>query len=159
MQLLAVTRAQQQIWLHQLDRPFVLAPPFAGQRHVAIVFSNDETVTDDERKLVTDALFKSGCRYGVFAGHEGGLWHDAMDWSCLSSDPDYNPSDGAFTPTTWHDNESVEKVVFFGLNCAMDPFCKTFFQYVLILFVGPRPGLRKEVEAAMRSVLNDAYGS
>ena len=52
--------------------------------------------------------------------------------------------------TTSHKDESVENVIFFGLmNTAFDTHD---FDRFLILFVGPRVGLRDDVESAIRSV-------
>jgi hypothetical protein len=71
---LLTARAGKEVWLHQLKRPFAFKPPFPGRRYLAIVFSNDKTVTDTERQAITRALFSSGCRYGVFAGHACAVW-------------------------------------------------------------------------------------
>lgn len=147
---LLTTRDSKEVWFHQVERPFVFEPPFPGRRYVAIVFSNDETVTDAERQAATRALFASGCRYGVFAGDACGVWELALDTACIESDPDYQPSDEAFTMTTSHEDESVEDVIFFGLmNTSIGSHD---FDRFLILFVGPRAGLREEVESAIRSV-------
>jgi hypothetical protein len=152
---LLTTRDGKEVWLHQIERPFVFEPPFPGRRFVAIVFSNDETATDAERQAVTRALFDSGCRYGVFAGHACGIWEWALDTACIESDPDYQPSDEAFTMTTSHENESVEDVIFFGLMNTS--FGSHDFDRFLILFVGPRAGLRDEVESAIRLVWYDSH--
>ena len=149
------TRDSKEVWFHQVERPFVFEPPFPGRRYVAIVFSNDETVTDAERQAVTRALFASGCRYGVFAGHTCGVWELALDTACIESDPDYQPSDEAFTMITSHEDESVEDVMFFGLMNTS--FGSHDFDRFLILFVGPRGGLRDEVESAIRSVWYDSH--
>jgi len=147
---LLTTRDGKEVWFHQIERPFLLEPPFPGRRYVAIVFSNDETVTDTERQAVTRALFSSGCRYGVFAGHACGFWESALDSACIESDPDYQPSDEAFTMTTSHEGESVEDVMFFGLMNTS--FGSYDFDRFLILLVGSRLGLRDEVQAAIQSV-------
>ena len=150
---LVAARDGKEVWFYQTDRPFVFAPPFPGRHYAAIVFSNDESVTDSERQSLTHALFTTGCRYGVFTGHLSGVWEFALDTACIESAPDYNPSDEAFTMTTSHEGESVEDVIFFGLmSTAFDPHD---FDRFLILFVGPRTGLRDEVETAIRSVWHD----
>ena len=152
---LLTTRGGKEVWLHQIERPFAFEPPFPGRRYVAIVFSNDETVTDDERHQVTRALFSSGCRYGLFAGHACGVWELALDTACIESGPDYQPSDEAFTMTTAHEDESVEDVIFFGLmNTSFDSHD---FDRFMILFVGSRAGLRDEVETAIRSIWYDSH--
>lgn len=152
---LLTTRDGKEVWLQQIERPFAFEPPFPGRRFVAIVFSNDETVTYAERQAVTRALFASGCRYGVFAGHACGVWELALDTACIESDPDYQPSDEVFTMTTSHEDESVEDVMFFGLMNTS--FGSHDFDRFLILFVGPPAGLRDEVESAIRSVWSDGH--
>lgn len=149
------TRESKEVWLHQMERPFAFKTPFPGRRYVAIVFSNDETVTDAERQIVAHALFASGCRCGVFAGHACGVWEWALDSAGLESDPDYQPSDEAFTMTTSHEGQSVEDIVFFGLTNTS--FGSHDFDHFLILFIGPRAGLRDEVESAIQSVWHDGH--
>jgi hypothetical protein len=146
---LLTARAGKEFWLHQLERPFAFKPPFRGRRYVSIVFSNDQTVTDTERHATTRALFSSGCRYGVFAGHACGAWARALNTSCIESDPDYHPADEMFTLTTSHEGESVEDVMVFGLmNTSSGPH---EFDRFLVLFVGPRAGLRGEIQKAIKS--------
>ena len=149
MDLLTI-REGKEVWFHQMVRPFRLDPPFLGRRYVAIVFSNDKDATEAERQLVSCALFESGCRYGVFAGHACTFWETALDAACIESAPDYKPSDEAFTMTTSHEGESVEDVMFFGLmNTALISY---EFDRFLVLFIGHRVGMREEVEAAIQSV-------
>jgi hypothetical protein len=154
---LLTTRDGKEVSLHQIERPFLFKPPFPGRRYVAIVFVNDETATDVERQAVTRALFASGCRYGLFAGHACDLWETALDMACIESDPDYQPSDEAFTMTTAHEAESIEDVIFFGLMNTS--FGSHDFDRFLILFVGPRAGLREKVESAIRSVWHDSHAA
>jgi hypothetical protein len=154
---LLTTRDGKEVWLHQIERPFVFEPPFPRRRFVAIVFSNDETVTDAERQTVTRALFASGCRYGVFAGHACHLWEFALDTACIESDPNYQPSDEAFTMTTSHKDESVEDVMFFGLMNTS--FGSHDFDRFLVLFAGHRAGLREAVAAGIRSVWYESHGA
>jgi len=146
---LLTARAGKEVWLHKLERPFAFKPPFRGRRYVSIVLSNDQAVTDTECHATTCALFCSGCRYGVIAVHACGAWARALNTSCIESDPDYHPSDQAFTLTTSHEGESVEDVMAFGLmNTSSGPH---EFDRSLVLFVGPRAGLRGEVKKAIRS--------
>jgi hypothetical protein len=152
---LLTARAGKEVWLRQLMRPFAFKPPFPGRRYVAIVFSNDQTVTDTERQVITHALFSSGCRYGVFAGHACGAWEWALDTSCIESNLDHQPSNEAFTMTTSHEGESVEDVMFFGLMNTS--FASHEFDRFLVLFVGPRAGLRAEVQKAIKSVWSKGH--
>ena len=145
------TACGKHVWFHQIERPFLLKPPFSGRRHVCIVFSCDETVTEAEREALTHLMFVSGCRFGVFTGHACGAWEWALDTACIASDPDYQPSEEAFTMTTSHEDETVEDVIFFGLmNTSYDA---QDFDCFLILLVGRCAGLREEVESAIQSVM------
>ncbi len=149
------TRGGKEVWLHQLARPFKFKPPFPARRYVAIVFSNDKTVTDTDRHAITRALFSSGCRYGVFAGHACAAWAQALNTSCIESDQDYRPSDDAFTLTTTHEGESVEDVMVYGLTNTISSSHE--FDRFLVLFVGPRAGLRAEVKKAIKSVWSKGH--
>jgi hypothetical protein len=152
MTLLA-TKDRQEIWFQQLERPFAFQSSFPGHRYVAILFSHDETVTDDERRQVAHALFSSGCRYSVFAGHVCSDWAYALDRICIESGPESHVSDEAFTMTTSHAGQSVEDVILFGLTCTSSR--SHDFSRFVILFVGSRAGLREEVEAGIRSAWDD----
>jgi hypothetical protein len=149
MDLLA-ERDGKEIWLYQIERPFVFESPFSGRPYVAIVFSNDKTVKAEERISITRSMFASGCRYGVFAGYESEKWQFSLDLTCVESDPSFTPSDEAFTMTTSHESESVKGSIFYGLMCT--DFGSHDFNRFLILFIGSRTGLRDEVEAAIQSV-------
>ena len=146
MELLA-TEDTNEVWFLQIERPYAFKSPFSGRRYVAIVFVNDETVTDEERDSVVRALFDSGCRYGVFAGHKCGRWEAALDRICVESSPDKQPSDEDFTGTTSHYDQSVREVIFFGLSGTQSK--PQDFDRFLVLFVGSDPKLRKDVEEAI----------
>ena len=75
--------------------------------------------------------------------------------SCTETDKDYQPSDNAFTLTTSHEGESVEDVMVFGLTNTSSG--SHGFDRFLVLFVGPRPGLRGEVQKAIKSVWSQGH--
>ena len=156
MELLA-TKGGREVWLRHIDRPLVFERPFSERHYVAIVFNDDASISDGERHYLTQAMFATGCRYGVFAGHQCEDWEWALDTACIESALETKPSDDEFTMTTSHKNESVEDVIFFGLNNTS--FDSHDFERILILFVGTRSGLRDEVEAAIRSVWFEGSGS
>lgn len=150
MELLA-TNGSKKVWFCQLTRPFVLEAPYPGHRYVAIVFSNDKSVTDSERQHLTRTLFASGCRYGIFAGDACDLWEEEMDYACIENAPDNECPEEAFTMTTSHKNETVEEVIEFGLrHTQFDPHV---FDHFLVLLVGTRAGFREEVEQAVGSFI------
>lgn len=152
MELIA-KRDLNEIWFHQMERPFVFDESFPGRRYVAIVFSNDKTVTEVERQVVANSIFTRGCRYGVFSGYSCGAWEHALDTACIESAPDFQPSDEDFTMTTSHQEESIKSVIFFGLNNTN--FDSYDFDRFLILFVGRCDGLLDAVKESIQSIWKD----
>jgi hypothetical protein len=147
LELLA-TEHSNEVWFQKIERPYAFKSPFSGRRYVAVVFVNDTTVTDQERDSVVRALFNSGCRYGVFAGHKCGRWEAALDRICIGSSPDKHQSDEDFTGTTSHYAQSVKDIMFFGLICTQSE--QKNFDRFLVLFVGGDSKLCKDVEEAIR---------
>jgi len=105
---------------------------------VCILFVNDENVTMDEQSAISEQLVRSGCRSAVCAGHKSSSWDDSVDWAYLDR-VNYEPNDETLVMTVWHEQESVEDVVFSGLMCS--DFDEHEFHRYLVLFVGPNPGL------------------
>ena len=153
MELLA-TRDKKQIWFHELSRPYRLDAHFPGELYVCILFANDETITKEEQAAVSEQLVRTGCRYAVCAGHECSSWDDSVDFAYLSTNEHFSPPDETFVMTSWHDGDSVEDVVLHGLMCTM--FDDHEFTRYLVLFIGPRAGLRDEVRGGIQEVWHDS---
>lgn len=149
MDLLA-TCEEKQIWFHELSRPYRLEAPFPSEQYVCILFANDETITQDEQAAISDQLVRTGCRYAVCAGHECAKWDTSVDMAYLATDENLSPPNETFVMTTWHEDETVEDVIFFGLMCAT--FDEHNFTRYLVLSIGPRAGLRGEVRRAIQEV-------
>ena len=147
MELLASTD-RQEVWIDELRRPYSLASPFAGMEYVCILFANDELTTKAEQNLISERLIETGCKYAVCAGHNCSSWDDSVDMAHLAM-YDFNPPEDEHVMTTWHENESVEEILHFGLNNT--DFDRHEFVRYLILFVGERQGLRHEVEIGVQS--------
>ena len=148
MKLLA-TKDGQEVWLHELTKPYHLPTPFAGEHYVCILFANDESITIKEQAAVSDQLIGTGCNYAICAGHKCASWDDSVDWAYLAT-VDYKPDDETLVMTTWHENDSVEEVLHFGLisiNLTAEVCPPT-----LILLVGAKDGLREEIQQAIHSV-------
>ncbi len=148
MELLA-TRDDKQIWFQEVSRPYQLDPPFPGELYVCILFVNDETISAEEQQTLSAQIISSDCRYAVCAGHKCSTWDDSIDMASLVAE-DFENSDEAFVMTTWHENDSVKDVMFYGLMNTM--FGEHEFHHYLVLFIGSRDGLREEVQRAIQSI-------
>jgi len=90
----------------KLIRPF---------RAVVII---DANVNDEWRNNVSNWLIRSGCLYMMAWGNECSSWDDSVDAANLE-EYDFNGiSDDKFVLTTWHENETIEEVLWFAENCA-----------------------------------------
>ena len=66
----------------------------------------------------------------------------------ISSDENYDPPDETMVMTSWHDNETVNDIMFFGLNNTN--FDYHDFKKYLVLFIGTKEGLKEEIEKAIK---------
>ncbi len=148
MEVIASSRGSE-IWLHEMARPYQLPNPFNNSEYVCILFVNDIEVLPDEQKSISSTLIKTGCKYAVCAGHECSSWDDSIEIASMERYPNFEVPDDQHIMATWHENESVDDIVWFGLN--LTNFDTHEFKHYLILFVGPQPGLRQEVEEAIQS--------
>ena len=99
----------------------------------AIIFSDHKDISSDDPLLdFLDSLLERGGAYFVCGGIAGEKVHDCVDDLILFDEIDAIwkyplqfgkhpfPSEGCIL-TTWHDDESVEDVVWFALNTAKSP--------------------------------------
>jgi hypothetical protein len=147
MELLA-SRDGKEIWFEQLMRPFSFSSPFGGAEYVCILFANDQLITNAEQNHVSTALVQTGCKYAICSGHKCSSWDDSIDWAHLTMYK-FNPPEDEHIMTTWHETETVEQVLFFGLNNT--DFDMHDFDRYLVLFVGEKAGLRDEIEKTIQS--------
>ena len=148
MELLNKKR-QKEIWLNQLEKPYNFVSPFDGEAFVCILFNNDPIISNDEQNKISDDLIASNCRYAVCAGYDCSSWDDSIDWAYISTDENYEPPDDSMVMTTWHDDETVNDIMFFGLNNTN--FDDHDFHKYLILFIGAKDGLKEEVEKTIQN--------
>ena len=122
MQLLAEF-ANKQVWYRELARPFPFVAPFPGEPYVCILFIQDPGITAAEQAELSDQIVRSGCRYAVCTGHICSSWDDSIDMAYLATEVDFQPRDETFVMTSWHDEEPLEGVIFFGLfNTGFDDY-------------------------------------
>jgi hypothetical protein len=148
MELLA-TKDQKEIWLLELDKPYNLASAFNDMEYVCILFNNDPDISNEDQNRISDQLVRSGCKYAVCAGFNCSSWDDSVDLAYLATDENYDPPDETFVMTSWHENESAEEIIFFGLNGTN--FDDHYFNKYLVLFVGHKKDLKNEVESAIQT--------
>ncbi|MCW5556848.1 MAG: hypothetical protein KIT22_03265 [Verrucomicrobiae bacterium] len=114
---------------------------------------NDETITEAEQAAISEQLVLTGCRYAACAGHECSSWDTSVDMAYLATDKHFSPPDETFVMTSWHERRSVKDVMLFGLMCTN--FDDHEFTRYLVLSIGPRAGLRDEVQGGIRKVQSE----
>ena len=139
----------KEIWLNQLDKPYNFVSPFDGEAFVCILFNNDPTISNDEQNNISDDLIAANCRYAVCAGYDCSSSDDSIDWAYISTDENYDPPDETMVMTTWHDDETVNDIMFFGLNNTN--FDDHDFKRYLVLFIGHKNGLKEELKIAIKN--------
>jgi hypothetical protein len=142
-------RDEKQIWFHALSRPYELSASFQGLEYVCILFVNDETINSEEQAQLSAQIISSGCRYAVCTGYRCSTWDDSIDMASLEVN-NFEFKDETFVMTTWHENESVEDVIFYGLMNTM--FDDLVFSKYLILTVGSQADLYEQIHKAIQSV-------
>ena len=119
-------------YLH-IKRPYSFTSPFKGADFVALIYAVDENITYEEQEAISDQIVTSGCRYAVCAGYKSSSWDDSIDMADIKRNGG-EVRDENLVMTSWHDNESLENIVFFFLNnTSFDYFTAERF---VVLFVG-----------------------
>lgn len=129
-----VYNKNKEIWFEQLEQPYHFHAPFYGIAYVCILFNNDPFITNHDQQTISEQLVQSGCRYAVCAGKDCSTWDDSIDYAYLATDKDYNPSPETLVMTTWHDQETPEEVIDFGLH--QTNFKADIAEKYLILSIG-----------------------
>jgi hypothetical protein len=96
-------------------------PPTVPETAFKAVVLIEQDVSDDWRNAVSDWLVQSGCFYMMAWGRDCTLWHDAVDWASLVKNNYEIKSDDDLIMTTWHDDESLDEVLWFAGSCALHP--------------------------------------
>ena len=131
----------------QIPRPFKFSSPFEGEEFVVLLYVDEKQITPEEQAKLSDEIVAEGCRYAVCAGHLCSSWDDSIDMADLRRN-DMETNEKTFVITSWHEDESLEDIVFHFLNVTwFDDFVPENF---LIAVVGSDPvvleTIRQEVE-------------
>ena len=94
---------------------------------------------------VANWLVHSGCRYAVCAGLKCSEWHDAID----TADTICDPNTQNLIMTTWHENETVEDVVWHWLN--LTDFEDIAFENYLALLIGDSKTIEGKIQKAIEN--------
>lgn len=131
----------------QIPRPFRFTSPFEGEEFVVLLYIDEKQIPPEEQEKLSDEIVAEGCRYAVCAGHLCSSWDDSIDMADLRRN-NMEINEKTFVMTSWHDDESLEDIVFHFLNVTwFDDFVPENF---LITVVGSNPvvleNIRQEVE-------------
>ena len=117
----------------QTTRPFGYVTPFPQEEHTLLVCVVDETVSEDERASISEAIVAAKCRYAVCWGYECSEWDTAIDYAHIATDPNFDPPNDAFVMTTWHDAEPIEDAIeFWWMNTCFEDYQSTNFAVLVI---------------------------
>jgi hypothetical protein len=109
-------------------------PSIEHYRPFRAVVVLEGTYTDEWQDKVSGWLIDSGCLYMMAWGPNCSSWDDSVDYAQTQKYlPDEAP-DEEFVMTTWHNDESLEDVLWFAQFCAHDPY--DMIKHTLLLHVG-----------------------
>jgi len=133
------------ISISMIQKPFdTLSSKGIDAPFACLLYSNQENVSDAEMMAVANWLLSSGCRYAVCAGIKCSEWHDAID----AADVIRDPAGQNVVMTSWHENESIQDIVWFWLNATN--FDDVVFENYLALFIGDSKA-NSEIQSAISS--------
>lgn len=99
----------------QIERPYNFSSPFKGEEYAALIYIADENISNEEQESLSNQIVTSGCRYAVCTGYNSSNWDNSIDMADIKRNGG-EVLDENLVLTTWHDNESLEDIVFFFLN-------------------------------------------
>ena len=92
--------------------------PLTGHFKSILILEKHDSV---EQQEFCRWLCEVGCRYAMTFGLNCENWHDAIDESLLEKFEFGDIPDDEFIMTTWHNDESLEDVIFFAKHAATHP--------------------------------------
>lgn len=144
-------QGDRRFWLLRLEPPYETRLPRFGAPFVAIFVACDSSLTPEQQANLSAQLVAMDCRYMLAWGTNASSWDDSVDMAFLHTDPNFDPPSDRLVMTTWHDNETIQDVVWFALtNTNFD--AHDFHDY-LALMIGENPEIEAELVATIQSQL------
>jgi len=97
----------------ELEKPYSFESPFNKEEFVLFLYINDKSISNETQRKLSRQFISRGCRYAVCGGYNCEEWHDSIDSVCIGNNKN---SDKNFIMTTWHDDETIDDIVFFFVN-------------------------------------------
>lgn len=97
----------------------------------------EQAVSTDWQEAVSDWIVKSGCLYLMAWSINCENWHHSVDYAYLARHDFGEVADDCFMMTTWHDDEPLSEVFWFGLACAFHPTVE--LHRTTLLHIAPEP--------------------
>jgi len=116
--------------------------PFGGDDFVALIVNNDAQISSSDQHAISLALVRFGCRYAVCMGHDCSSWDDSVDYANIVLNPEQ--ASEKFVMTTWHDDDTVDEIANFFLNCTA--YADNTFNNFLVLSIGRNDALLVEIQ-------------
>jgi len=148
---LVAQQGDRRFWFMKMEPPYATQVPEFGSAFVAIVVACDPTISPEQQANISAQLVARDCRYMLAWGFNATSWDTSVDIAFINTDPDFNPPDDRHVMTTWHDNETIDDVVWFALMNTNFDF-HDFHDY-LALMIGNAPDIESELLASIRNQL------
>lgn len=98
------------------------APPkILTQAPFKVIVMAQESVDPKWQAAISDWMVESGCFYMMAWGVECSSWDDSVDWASIHANDYQETSDEKFVITTWHDDETLEEVLWYAKFTASHP--------------------------------------
>jgi hypothetical protein len=99
-----------------------------------VILTGDD-LPDERRNAICREIVGIGCRWAMTWGPDCELWHDCLDETVLLRH-NHSVPDDKFLMTTWHEQESLEEVLFFAKRMATESYDDRPLIQLLVLDLG-----------------------
>lgn len=144
---LVAQQDDRRFWLLQMEWPYETPIPAFGAPFVAVVFACDPKITPEQQANISEQLVERDCRYMLAWGFNAISWDTSVDIAFINTDPDFSPPEDRHVMTTWHDDESIDDVVWFALTNTNFDFHE--FHNYLAVVIGRNQAIESEVVASI----------
>ncbi|WP_425511283.1 DUF7684 family protein [Pseudomarimonas salicorniae] len=113
------------------------SPPALAAEPSRVIVVLDTEVSPEWQSTVSEWLVSVGCLYMLAWGARCSSWDDSVDHANLEAVGFEAIPEGADVMTTWHENESLQEVMWFAKSCAFHS--SVDLTRTIILHVGESP--------------------